>query len=53
MRFLAKREQLRKDAHVAWAENQASGLHVTAEEADVWMAKLEVGEPADIPQCHV
>ena len=38
-----KREQLR----------QATGLHVTAEEADAWLAKLEAGEDATPPPCHV
>lgn len=48
-----KREQFRQDALVAWAEYQATGLHVTAEEADAWLAKLEAGEDAEAPECHV
>jgi predicted transcriptional regulator len=48
-----KREQLRQDALAAWAEYQTTGLHVTAEEADAWLAKLEAGKRAVIPKCHV
>src|SRR5947209_8971796 len=35
-----KREQLRQDALAAWTNFQTTGLHVTAEEADAWLAKL-------------
>ena len=48
-----KREQLRRDALSAWADYQSSGLHLTAEEADAWLAKLEAGEDAAPPECHV
>jgi predicted transcriptional regulator len=47
-----KREQFRQDALAAWDEYQETGLHVTAEEADAWLAKLEAGEDADAPECH-
>lgn len=45
-------EKLRQDALAAWADYQATGLHVTAEEADAWLAKLETGEDAEPPECH-
>ncbi|MGA9626898.1 MAG: ribbon-helix-helix protein, CopG family [Bryobacteraceae bacterium] len=48
-----KREQLRQDALAAWATYRTTGLHVTAEEADAWLAKLEAGKRAVIPKCHV
>jgi predicted transcriptional regulator len=48
-----KREQLRQDALAAWAEYQTTGLHVTAEDADAWLAKLEGGKRAVIPKCRV
>lgn len=48
-----KREQLRQAALAAWADYQATGLHVTSEEADTWLAKLESGKRAVIPKCHV
>jgi predicted transcriptional regulator len=47
-----KREQLRQEALAAWADYQTTGLHVTAKEADAWLAKLEAGKHAVIPKCH-
>jgi predicted transcriptional regulator len=47
-----RREQFRQDALAAWAHYQATGLHVTAEEADSWLAKLEAGKDAAPPKCH-
>jgi predicted transcriptional regulator len=47
-----KREGLRKDALEAWAEYEANGLHVTAEEVDAWLARLESGEDAEPPVPH-
>ena len=46
-------EQLRQEALAAWAEYQTTGLHVTAKEADAWLAKLEAVKHAAIPKCHV
>jgi predicted transcriptional regulator len=48
-----KRERLRQDAFAAWDEYQTTGLHVTAEEADAWLAKLEAGKRSAIAKCHV
>jgi predicted transcriptional regulator len=47
------REQLRQDALAAWSHFQTTGLHATAEEVDSWLAKLEAGEDAEAPECHV
>lgn len=47
-----KREQLNRDALAAWAEYQATGQHVTADEADAWLARLEAGEDAEPPASH-
>jgi predicted transcriptional regulator len=47
-----RRERLRQDALAAWAEYQATGLHVAAEEADRWLARLESGEDAEPPAPH-
>lgn len=47
-----RRERLRKDALVAWSAYQRSGRHVTAEEADAWLARLEAGEEAKPPSPH-
>jgi predicted transcriptional regulator len=48
-----QREQLRRHALAAWNEYQTTGLHLTAAEADAWLAKLEVGKRAVVPKCHV
>lgn len=47
-----KREQLNRDALAAWAEYQSTGQHVTADEADAWLARLEAGEDAEPPASH-
>ncbi|MFZ0773242.1 MAG: ribbon-helix-helix protein, CopG family [Candidatus Sulfotelmatobacter sp.] len=47
-----KREQFRQDALAAWAHYQTTGLYVTAEEADAWLAKLEAGKDAAPPKCR-
>ncbi|MGO8706524.1 MAG: CopG family ribbon-helix-helix protein [Terracidiphilus sp.] len=47
-----KHEQLRRDALAAWNHYQATGLHVTAGEADAWLEKLEAGKDAEAPECH-
>jgi predicted transcriptional regulator len=48
-----KREQFKRDAIAAWEDYQATGLHVTDEEFDEWVVKLEAGEDALPPKCHV
>ena len=46
------RERLDQHALTAWSAYAATGLHVTEDEADAWLAKLEVGEEAPPPECH-
>jgi predicted transcriptional regulator len=48
-----KREAFRQDGIRAWEAYQATGLHVTHEEADAWLAKLEQGQDVEPPVCHV
>ena len=48
-----KREQFRQDALAAWTHYQTTGLHLTAEKADRWLAKLEAGKNMTTPKCHV
>ncbi len=48
-----KREAFKQDALRAWEAYQENGLHLTLEEADAWLAKLEAGEDAELPTCHV
>ncbi len=46
------RERLGKDALAAWTAYAATGLHVTEDAADAWLARLEQGEDAPPPECH-
>jgi predicted transcriptional regulator len=48
-----KREAFRQDGIRAWNEYQDTGLHVTHQEADDWLAKLEIGQDGALPACHV
>lgn len=47
-----KRETFKQDALRAWSEYQANGRHLTPEEADAWLARLEAGDDVDPPACH-
>ena len=47
-----QRESLKRDAVAAWEGYRDTGLHVTADEADAWLARLEAGEDAAPPACH-
>lgn len=47
-----KREAFRNATLEAWHEYQMTGLHVTLEEADAWLAKLEAGQDVEPPECH-
>lgn len=47
-----KREKFLQNALAAWKEYQATGLYVTAAEADRWLAKREAGKlspPVEMP----
>jgi len=46
------REQVIHDALAARDEYQAFGLHVTAEEVDAWLERLENGEDCEPPRPH-
>jgi len=48
-----KKEVFRQDAIKAWEEYQLTGLHVTFDEGDTWLANLEAGQDVDLPKCHV
>lgn len=47
-----KRQSFKDDAVRAWNAFQANGKHLTGEEADAWLARLENGEDTDVPECH-
>jgi predicted transcriptional regulator len=46
----SQRESFKQDAIRAWGHYQATGLHVTMEDADAWMAKLASGVDIEPPQ---
>lgn len=48
-----KREAFRQDTLKAWEEYRTTGRHVTAEEADAWLNRLEQGDDIGPPECHV
>ncbi len=48
-----KSAALRDAGHKAWAHYQATGLHLTEEEADGWLEALEAGGDVAPPKCHV
>ena len=48
-----KRESFRQDGIAAWQAYQATGLHLTLDEADTWLATLEAGDDIEPPPCHV
>ena len=47
-----KRQALLQAGKDAWEHYQATGEHVTGEEADAWLAQLEAGNDVDPPVCH-
>ena len=47
-----KREAFRQDVLKACEAPRANGLHVTADDADAWMAQLEQGNDIEPPECH-
>ena len=48
-----KREALRQDTLKAWEDYRSTGLHVTGNEADAWLAELERGNDIVPPECHI
>jgi predicted transcriptional regulator len=47
-----KREAFRQEALRAYEEYMHSGLHLSGDEADAWMAQLEAGLDVAPPECH-
>ena len=48
-----RREAWRQEGLRAYHEYLATGLHVSGEEADAWLARLAEGEDAETPACHL
>ena len=40
------------EALEAWRQYRQTGLHLSEEEMDAWLAKLEAGEEEPPPRCH-
>lgn len=47
-----KREQFREEAAARWRDYEATGLHVTDEEAQAWLTRLAGGEKPPLPKPH-
>ena len=47
------REVFRVAGLQAWHQYQGTGLHVTHDDADAWLACFQAGEEAAVPQGHV
>lgn len=48
-----RREAFRQDTLKAWEEYRTTGRHLTAVEADAWLAQLEQGKDIEPPECHL
>lgn len=46
------REAFRQEAITAWEEYRSTGLHLTAEEVDAWLATWGTDHECPMPQCH-
>lgn len=42
-----------REAVKRWEHYKTTGLHVTMEEADAWLAELEKGNDIEPPSCHL
>lgn len=47
-----QRQSFRQEALDSWREYKETGLHVTGDEVDAWLAELEAGNDIDPPTCH-
>ena len=47
------RGRFRQSALTAWDSYRETGLHVTAKEADEWLASLGAGGHTPAPECHL
>ena len=45
-------QQVLQEALAAWAAYQADCKHITAKEADAWLARLEAAEDIEPPPPH-
>ena len=45
-------DELLERAMASLADYEETGLHLTGEEVDEWLAKIEAGENPPMPPCH-
>lgn len=48
-----KHENFRNEALEVFERFSLTGEHLTGEEVDIWLERLENGEVAEPPKCHV
>ncbi len=48
-----RREQMRLDTIASLEHYERTGLHLTGDEVDDWLAKVERGEDAELPECRL
>ena len=46
-----EREAFRQAGLEAWSDYRKTGLHLDHTAADEWLAKLEAGKAANMPEC--
>jgi len=47
-----RREAFKQATLRAWNDYQETGLHLSGQEADQWLAQLEQGQDTEPPPCH-
>lgn len=47
-----RRQKFREDALAAWNHYATTGLHLSGEEVDAWLTRLEAGDDIPPPECH-
>ena len=47
-----QRESFRREALDVWRDYQETGLHVTGDEADAWLAEPEADGDVEPPKCQ-
>jgi predicted transcriptional regulator len=46
------RESFRQEAEASWAEFQATGMHLTGDEARAWLDTWGTDAETEVPPCH-
>lgn len=46
-------DHMRREAMAAYEHYAQTGLHLTFEEVDAWLGRIEAGEDAGLPECRV